>query len=192
MKLLQVHRSPIRLFLFGLIGLLLMVTAVDVMWGHWVSTPPESQDEVLTTTGANQQRADFLWGVPMLLAGAGLFGYAVLSLVQRDPVLALRDDGVELQVGRPGADAVFVPWDAIADVYIAHDPDPDDGVPSDVVVFVVTGTHLLPDRPWDAQWDGNRLKVNAIGWERHAEDVVVHARVAMEAFRRDRHLEDNG
>ena len=190
MKLLQVHRSPIRLFLFGLVGLVLMVTAVDVMWGHWVSTPPESQDGPLTTTGANQQRADFLWGVPLLLAGVGLFGYAVISLLQREPVLVLRDDGVEFRVGSPGSNPAFVPWDAIADVYVAHDPDPDDGSPTDVVVFVVTDTQLLPEQPWDAQWEGSRLKVNATSWERHSEDVVVHARVAMEAFQRDRPLED--
>jgi len=189
MKFLEVHRSPVRLFLFGVVGLLFMMTAVDVIWVHRVSTPPEMAEEVLTTRGANQRRADYLWGIPMLVVGGSLFGYAVFSLLRREPVLVVRDDGVEFQVGAPGHGAAFVPWNAIADVYSASDPDPDDGGSTAVVVFLLTNTGLLPAKPWDAEWDGQRLKVNATSWERRPEDVVVHARVAMEASRRDERLE---
>lgn len=192
MKLLAVRRSPIRLFLFGVVGLLLMVTAIDVMWLHRVSTPPEANDGVLTTTGSNQQRADFLWGIPMLLGGTALFGYAMLSLLQRESVLTVRDDGVELQLGKPGLEPTFVPWEAIDDVYSAADPDPDEGSPYTVVVFDLARPELLPEEPWDAEWDGTRLKVNAGSWERRVEDVVMHARVALEASRRDERLSGDG
>ena len=190
MKLLTVHRSPVRLFLFGIVGLLLMVSAMDVMWLHRVSTPPEANDGVLTTTGQNQRRADYLWGIPMLLGGTALFGYAMFSLIRREPVLVLRDDGVDFQLRAPGEDLLFVPWDAIDDVYSAADPDPDEGPPVDVVVFDLNRPELLPEEPWDAEWDGSRLKVNAASWERRPEIVVVHARVAMDASRRDRRIQE--
>lgn len=188
MKLLAVHRSPVRLFLFGLVGLVLMVTATDVMWLHRVSTPPEMHDGALTTTGKNQQRADYLWGIPMLFGGTALFGYAMFSLLRREPVLVVRDDGVELQLGAPGEEPAFVPWEAVADVYSAADPDPDGGPPFDVVVFDLLEPGRLAGEPWDAEWDGSRLKVNATSWDRRPQDVVMHARVAMEAARRDRRL----
>jgi len=187
-KLLAVHRSPVRLFLFGMVGLVLVITAIDVMWLHQVSTPPETNNETLTTTGSNQQRADFLWGIPMLFGGTALFGYAMFSLLQREPVLTLRDDGVELQLGKPGTPPAFVPWDAIDDVYGAADPDPDEGAPFPVVVFAMARPDLLPQDPWDAEWDGSRLKVNAGSWERRLEEVVLHARVALDASRRDERL----
>ena len=186
--MLEVHHSPARLFLFGVVGLALMVAALDVMWLHRVSTPPERVNDVLTTKGSNQRRADYLWGMPMLLGGAGLFGYALLSLLRREPLLVVRDDGMEFQLGAPGAEPTFVPWDVITDVYSAAEPDPDDGPPAGVVVFVFTDSRLLPAEPWDAEWDGLSLKVNTSGWELRPEDVVVHARVAMEASRRDRRL----
>ena len=57
MRLLRVDRSPVRLFLFGLVGLFLMIGAVDVMWGHWVATPPDTYNEEITSKGRNQRRA---------------------------------------------------------------------------------------------------------------------------------------
>jgi hypothetical protein len=182
MKLLAVYRSPVRLFLFGIVGLLLMVTAIDVMWLHRVSTAPETSEDVLTSTGRNQRRADYFWGIPLLFGGTALFGYAMFSLLQREPVLTVRDDGVAFQVNGPGDPPLFVPWNAIDDVDLDH------GQPYPVVVFDLNRPGLLPDEPWDAEWDGSRLKVNAGSWERRPEEVVMHARVAMEAARRDRRL----
>ena len=188
---LEVHRSLVRLFLFGLVGLVLLLASFDIMWVHSFSTPPETRDGKLTTTGQNQRRADYLWGIPMLISGSVLFGYAVGTLLRRDPVLVLREDGVEFRVGAPGSDAAFVPWRDIRDVYSAADPDPDGGAATDVVVFDLAESNGLPDQPWDAQWDGSRLKVNATAWEQHSEEVVVHARVAMEAAHRN-HIEETG
>lgn len=187
--LVEVHRSPVRFFLFGIVGLILVLAAVDVMWVHRVSTPPETSDDVLTTRGANQQRADYLWGIPMIVTGAGMFGYSFYSLVKRDPVLVVRDDGVEFWVDKPGREPAFVPWGSIANVYTALDPDPDDGQATTAVVFDLIDTDALPDEPWDAEWDGSRLKVNAGSWEQRPEEVVVHAMVALEASRRQEPVE---
>ena len=180
MTLLRVDRSPVRLFLFGLVGLLLMIGAVDVMWGHWLSTPPDTYNDEITSKGRNQRRADYAWGAFMIVGGAGLFGYAVTSLIRRSPVLVLREDGVVLTVGPPGEEPTFVPWSAIASVSSAALPDPDGGYERDVLVIDVTDPAGLPAEPWGAVWDGNWLVIEADGWETQIGEVVIHAEIAME------------
>jgi len=184
MNLLRVDRSPIRLFLFGLVGLLLMVGAVDVMWGHWLSTPPDTYNEEITTKGRNQRRADYVWGVFLLAGGAGLFGYAVTSLIRRTPVLVLREDGVVLSIGPPGEEPVFVSWDTIETVQCAADEDPDGGQARDVLVIEFRDPAGLPAEPWGASWEGNRLLIDAVGWEKPIEEVSIHAETAIEHARR--------
>lgn len=177
---LRVDRSPVRLFLLGLVGLLLMIGAVDVMWGHWLSTPPDTYNDEITSKGRNQRRADYAWGAFMILGGAGLFGYAVTTLIRRSPVLVLREDGVVLAVGPPGEESVFVPWSAISAVSSAAVPDPDGGNDRDVLVVDVTDPAGLPAEPWGAVWEGDRLVIAADGWETPIGEVVIHAEIAME------------
>lgn len=185
MNLLRVDRSPVRLFLFGLVGLLLMIAAVDVAWGHWLSTPPDVYNDELTSKGRNQRRADYAWGVFMLVGGAGLFGYAVTSLIRRSPVMIIRDDGMVLGVGPPGDDLVFVPWSDVADVYSAAVDDPDDGPDLDVLVVEFDDPGGLPADPWGATWDGDRLQIDATGWATTTDEVIVHARIALEHAHRE-------
>jgi len=180
MTLLRVDRSPVRLFLLGLVGLLLMIGAVDIMWGHWLSTPPDTSNDAITSKGRNQRRADYAWGAFMIVGGGGLFGYAVTSLIRRSPVLVLREDGVVVTVGPPGEDATFVPWSAIASVSSAAVPDPDGGYDRDVLVIDVADPAGLPAEPWGAVWEGNRLVIDADGWETQIGEIVIHAEIAME------------
>lgn len=189
MNLLRVDRSPIRLFLFGLVGLLLMIGAVDVMWGHWLSTAPDTYNEEITSKGRNQRRSDYVWGAFLLISGAGAFGYAVTSLIRRTPVLVLREDGMTLDIGPPGEDPVFVPWDAIESVQCAAEEDPDGGSDRDVLVVDLRDPSGLPAEPWGASWDGNRLVIDAAGWERPIEEVSIHAETAIEHARHLEHQE---
>jgi len=76
----RAYRSPFRLFVFGILGMFLMIAAVDVMFGHWVSTPPEDNEGVFTTRGQAQQRGDIIWGAAMLGAGTLLFAGTVIEL----------------------------------------------------------------------------------------------------------------
>jgi hypothetical protein len=183
-SLLRVDRSPIRLFLFGLVGLLLMLGAVDVVWGHWVSTPPDTYNEEITSKGRNQRRSDYAWGAFMLAGGVGLFGYAVTSLIRRSPVLVLREDGIVIAVGAPGDEPVFVSWEAIDGVYCAAEKDPDGGSSRDVLVVDFIDPEGLPSEPWGASWDGNRLQIDAAGWEKPIGEVTIHAGIALEQARR--------
>ena len=184
MNLLRVDRSPIRLFLFGLVGLFLMVGAVDVMWGHWVSTPPDTYNDEITSKGRNQRRSDYVWGAFMLAGGVGLFGYAVTSLIRRSPVLVLREDGMVIAVGAPGDEPVFVSWEAIDGVYCAAEKDPDGGPSRDVLVIDFVDPEGLPSEPWGASWDGNRLQIDASGWEKPIGEVTIHAGIALEQAHR--------
>ncbi len=180
MTLLRVDRSPIRLFLIGLVGLLLMLGAVDIMWGHWLSTPPDTYNDEITSKGRNQRRADYAWGAFFIVGGGGLFGYAVTSLIRRSPLLVLREDGVVLTVGPPGEEPPFLPWSAIEAVSSASVADEDGGYDRDVFVVDVLDPAGLPAEPWGAVWEGNRLVVDADGWETPIGEVVIHAEIAME------------
>jgi hypothetical protein len=180
MRLLTVERSPVQLFLFGLVGLLLMLSAVDVMWGHWVSTPPDTYNEEITSKGRNQRRADYVWGVFLLAGGAGVFVYAVTSLIRRTPVLVVRSDGIVLTIAAPGEDPIFVPWSAISSISSAAERDPDGGADRDVLVIDFIEPAGLPEAPWGASWEGNRLKIDATAWENPLGEVVIHSGIAME------------
>lgn len=180
MTLLRVDRSPVRLFLIGLVGLLLMLGAVDIMWGHWLSTPPDTYNDEITSKGRNQRRADYAWGAFLMVGGGGLFGYAVTSLIRRSPLLVLREDGVVLTVGPPGEEPPFLPWSAIEAVSSASIADADGGYDRDVFVIDVRDPAGLPAEPWGAVWEGNRLVVDADGWETPIGEVVIHAEIAME------------
>lgn len=184
MTLFRVDRSPVRLFLFGLAGLLLMLGAIDVMWGHWLSTPPDTYNGEISSKGQNQRRSDYVWGTFMLVGGGALFGYAVATLIRRQPVLVVRDDGLEIAVGPPTDEPKFVPWEAIDYVSCAADHDPDGGPARDVLLIDLNDVGGLPEELWGAEWDGPRLVVDAEGWERPPEEVVLHAATALERARR--------
>ena len=182
MRLLRVDRSAVRLFLFGLVGLFLMLGAVDVMWGHWVSTPPDSYNEEITQKGRNQRRSDYVWGAFLLAGGAGLFGFALTALIRRTPALVVRDDGLLLTVGAPGEDSVFVPWSAISFVSSAAEKNPNGGYDRDVLVVDVIDPGGLPAEPWGASWDGNRLVMDASGWDKPLGEIVIHAGIALDRY----------
>jgi hypothetical protein len=182
----RVDRSPVRLFLAGIVGIVLLLAAADIMFGHWLATPPETDDEgVITTQGRSERRADFAWGTVFVLAGAGLFGYAVTSLVRRRPVMVIDDEGIDLYVTGPRADPVQVPWKDLRGVHSAADEDLDGGKPVDVMVFDLERRGELPDEPWGAEWDGDRLKVDASGWDSPVGDVSVRVELDLAAYRRD-------
>lgn len=180
MNLLRVDRSPIRLFLFGIVGLIMMIGAVDIMWGHWLSTPPDTYNGEISSKGKNQRRADYVWGGFLLIGGAGLFGYSVTTLIRRKPVIVVRDDGMVIGVGPPGEETIFVPWDVVETVQCAVEKDPDDGPDRDVLAIEFSDSTGLPAEPWGAYWDGDRLIVDAVGWDTPIEEISIHAETAIE------------
>jgi hypothetical protein len=188
----RVEKSPVRIFLFGLVGVVLLLASVDIVWGHWLSTVPEvSEEGVITTRGRSQRRADFVWGAALFVGGVGMFGYAVTSLIRRRPVMVLDEEGIDLFVTGPTADPTFVSWGTIRSVLSAADQDPDGGPAVDVLIFDLNDRGPISDRPWGARWDGNRLKVDATGWDVAVGEVAARAELDLDRYRRN-HLDAGG
>lgn len=184
MTLLTVERSAWRQFLMGLVGLVLIATAFDVLWGHWLSTPPDTSSEgVITTKGEAQRRADRIWGAALIVGGGGLLGGAIVGLVRRRPVLVVEEDGLDLYICGPNASA-YLPWADVRSVRSSAADDHDGGRPIRVLLVEVTDRGDLPDDPWGAEWNGDVLAIDEVGWSVPLEEVVVHADVALADYRR--------
>ena len=154
------YRSPIRLFVFGLLGLILIVASIDVLFGHWISTEPENTDGVLTTRGQAQQRGDILWGSVLIGTGTLLVVGAVAELIRRQPQCQVTNAGIELPMGSHEAEVV-IPWGDIRSVRAEMDRDPFDGSSRPRLVVDVVDRRGLPAEPHGAEWIGTELHVDA-------------------------------
>lgn len=187
----RAYRSPFRLFVFGIIGMFLMVAAVDVMLTHWVSTPPEENEGVLSTRGQAQQRGDIIWGAAMLGAGTLLFVGTVVELGRRKPLVEIREDGMFLAVSTT-SDEVVVPWGQVDSVRSGMTVDSNDGGERTELVVVVNSRDDLPDDLVGAEWDGPRLRVDTHDWSEPVTDVTLAAQGALEHYRRVQEIEAMG
>ena len=178
----RAYRSPFRLFVFGIVGMFLMIAAVDVMFGHWVSTPPEDNEGVLTTRGQAQQRGDIIWGAAVLGAGTLLFAGTVIELGRRRPLVEIREDGIFLAISTT-ADEVVVPWGTIDSVRSGVTIDSNDGGERTEMVIVVNSRADLPDGLVGAEWDGPNLRVDTHDWSESVDDVVDAAQGGLDHFR---------
>jgi hypothetical protein len=181
---LRVDRSPGTQFLLGLVGLFLIVGAIDIVWGHWLSTPPHRSGEAISSLGRAQQRADFVWGTVFLVGGGALFATAFVGLVRRTPAVLVLDDGLELYLSGPDRSS-FVPWEAVTSLRSGRDHDDAGSRHRDVLIVDVADPNQLPAEPWGAEWLGTELHVDADHWTPDVTEVVVHARLAMDEHRRD-------
>jgi hypothetical protein len=179
----RAYRSPFRLFVFGILGMFLMIAAVDVMFGHWVSTPPEDNEGVFTTRGQAQQRGDIIWGAAMLGAGTLLFAGTVIELGRRKSLVEIREDGIFLAISTT-SDEVVVPWGTIDSVRSGATIDPNDGGERTEMVVVVNSRADLPDVLVGAEWDGPNLRVDTHDWSEPAADVVDAAQGGLDHFRK--------
>ena len=187
----RAYRSPLRLFAFGVVGLVLLLAAVDVMFGHWVSTPPENTDGFLTTRGQAQQRGDVVWGAAMIAVGTLLVGGAVLELVRRRPQAEVAPDGLVLAIGSHERE-VTIGWSNIADVSSAVLDDPYDGSSRpNLLVEVVDRSGLLDD-PLGAVWHGDTLCMDASDWTKPVTDVALAAQAGLGHHRRMEEIKQMG
>ncbi len=187
----RTYRSPLRLFAFGVVGLVLLLAAVDVMFGHWISTPPENTDGILSTRGQAQQRGDIVWGAAMIAVGTLLVGGAVIELVRRRPQAEVGPDGLVLAIGSHERD-VTIGWSNIVDVSSAVLDDPYDGSPRpNLLVEVVDRTDLLDD-PLGATWNGDTLCMDASDWTKPVTDVALAAQAGLGHYRRMEEIKQMG
>lgn len=197
--LVTVRRAPVRTVLVLLAGLLLLLAAYDIVWGHVVSGPP-SREEVseeqagqqtdvatvqppLTTKGESERRTDLLWGTVFTLAGAFAVGGALLSLLRRPVLVEVTDDALRLRINGPGG-LVDFPWEHVSWVHSGVSDD-DEATPARVLLVHVDNPGDYTPYPWGAVWDGGTLMMDADSWQMPPEDVVNHARIALDAHRRE-------
>lgn len=181
---LRVERSPVRLFLMGLVGLILVFAAIDVVWVHRISTPPDAnEDGTLTSRGATQQRADVVWGSVFLVGGGVLFVTGLTGLLRRRPAIVVMAEGVEVFVTGPRT-STFVPWEDVQSVGSGTDLDEDGAGPTPVFRLEVGERGDLPDEPWGAEWTDSVLAIDAAGWAVPVEEVAVRSQLALEEHRR--------
>jgi hypothetical protein len=187
----RAYRSPFRLFVFGVVGMFLMISAVDVMFTHWLSTPPEENEGVLTTRGQAQQRGDIIWGAAMLGAGTLLFAGTVIELGRRKPLVEIREDGIFLAISTT-SDEVVVPWGQVESVGSGVDVDANDGGERTELIIVVNSRTGLPDDVVGGTWDGPNLRVDTHDWSESVADVALAAQGALEHYRRVQEIESMG
>ncbi len=176
-------RSPLRLFVVGCLGIVLLIAALDIMFFHWLSTPPDGYPGALSTRGQAQQRGDIIWGATFIGIGVLLFGWAVAELFRRKPVVDVRDDGLFVQIGANHPD-VLIPWSDISDVRSTVQKDPFDGTEREQLIVSITDAKEIPDAIAGARWEGHDLYIDAHDWTRRVTEIALSARGAREAAHR--------
>ncbi len=177
----RVYRSALKLFVFGIVGVVLIAAAADVMFGHWVSTPPDSNEGVLTTRGQAQQRGDLLWGGVMLVTGVLLFGGSVTELVRNRATVVVNDDGLRV-TGVP--DDGLIPWGKVGAISSGTVRDPYDGsIREQLIVALIPGAEAVAGTS-DATKEAKTVFIDAHDWSVRVTDVALAAQGAHESFLR--------
>lgn len=183
----RAYRSPLKLFVFGIVGIVLIAAATDIMFGHWLSTPPDNNDGVLTTRGQAQQRGDLLWGGAMLATGVLLFGGSVTELIRRQPAVSVSGDGLLIDTG---GDGDVIPWsdidavssDVISDAY-------DGSMREHLVVEVTPGTNLA-GRLSGLHREDDKVFIDAHDWASRVTEVALTAQGAHDHYQRMQAVRD--
>ncbi|MDA2978710.1 MAG: hypothetical protein O3B42_02955 [Actinomycetota bacterium] len=170
-------RSPFRVFIVGMVGVVLIVAAIDVMFIHVVSSAPTGSPGQLDTRGLAQQRGDIIWGAGMIGMGVILFGSSLIELIRRKPAVDVRDDGLYAQIGANSPD-VLIPWADIALVSSTILEDPFDGSVREQLVISVIDTKEIPPAISGATWFGSDLHIDAHDWNRSVTDIALAAQGA--------------
>jgi len=169
----RVDRSPIRQFLFGIAGLILIITAVDIMWAHKLSEPPTTDaNDVVTSRGQIDQRQDLMWGSLFLFVGGATTLASAIGLLRNRPVLEIDEAGVSIRL-LGAKDMMHIPFHRIISVRSGTDDDPDAAVRPRQLLIRLDEPERFPEQLWGAEWQGNLLRVDTQGWSETAEEIAV-------------------
>jgi hypothetical protein len=184
MARLRVHRSPLRQFLLGIAGLLLLLAAIEVVIAHRITLEPETDDQGrLTARGESRRTQDVVVGTTFFLAGGALIAVALAGLANSRPVAEVEDDEIRLRI-LGLRDPLRIGWEEILEVRSAREPG--DGLhPRPLLLLLLADPVMWPEEFWGARRDGQWLVVDAETWNKPPEEVVMHARLAMETWHRD-------
>ena len=177
-----VEKSAVVLFLMGLAGVLLLLTAADLVWLHDVSAAPLVDDNGnITTKGSAWLRTDVLWAATFGVVGVFLVWHALTGLARSRPVGEVTANGLRFRVAR-GGESVALPWSDVT--YVKSLRTAGDGVHRRPVVVVgLADSHRVPYDLRGAQRWGHELHVDAEGWSEAPEEFVVRACIELERAR---------
>ena len=179
----RVHRSPLRQFLAGLVGLWLLVAAYEIIFQHKVTLEPLTDDNgSLTVRGGKQRNQDLIIGTAFFLAGGGLVAGALGGLINPRPVLVVDDRELQLRIAGPQR-MLSVAWDDVLEVRSGREPG-DAHRSRPVFLLLLRDPDIWPDQFWGARRDDSWLIVDAESWTRPPDEVVVHAWLALESSQR--------
>ncbi|MBT8214283.1 MAG: hypothetical protein KJP12_03590 [Acidimicrobiia bacterium] len=181
-----VRRSAIRLTLIGVAGLLLILTSIDLLGGHWVSRAPESNPvnieepdgaTQLTSRGQVTARTQKIWGYSFAIVGGACVLGAIVALSSSRPLARVDGDGIHLRLAGPGRPLSTIPWKSVVSVRSGVDETEArvlfielDEVPGD-----------LPADPWDARWHGRTLTTFTDTWTPPGEVVAAEADLILQS-----------
>jgi hypothetical protein len=171
------YRQPFKLFVIGLVGILLIIAAMDIMFFHWISTVPEGAPDALSTRGRAQQRGDVIWGAALIGMGVLLIGTSLIELFRRQPIVDVRDDGLFAQIGAQQPD-VLIPWSQIAYVTSGVETDEFDGSVREQLVIAIKDPAAIPAEIAGAEWVGSELHIDAHDWTRGVTEIALAAQGA--------------
>ena len=169
----RVDRSPIRQFLFGVAGLVLIIAAVDVMWAYKLSEPPTTDtDDVVTSRGQVDQRHDLIWGGLFLAVGGATALASAVGLIRNRPMLEIDESGVSVRL-LGASDMMYIPFHRIVSVRSGTDDDPDAAIRPRQLLIEIDEPGRFPEYLWGAEWQGNLLRIDTQGWSETAEEIAV-------------------
>lgn len=169
----RVDRSPVRQFMFGIAGLILVLAAIDVVWAHKVSEPPSAEDNgALTSRGQVDRRQDLMWGSLFLIVGGGTALVSIAGLVRRKPMLEIDDDGVTMRL-LTANESMYIPFHRMTSVRSGSEDTPGAAVHPRQLLITVDDPERFPDQLWGAEWQGDLLRVDTDGWSETAEEIAV-------------------
>lgn len=178
------RRSRVHLALVGLVGLVLLIAAFDMLSGYWFSSEAAIDTAgALTNKGQAQRRLDLVWGSVFVIAGLGLFGMSAWGLAERRSLAEIDRDGLRLRVLGPGG-FLLIPWRDIFDIRSRREPG-NGGHPRPVLLVAVEHPDLYPLDLWEAEWSGRWLRMDADQWVDPVEEFVVRANLELDLFRRE-------
>lgn len=178
-------RQPFRLFIIGLVGIVLIIAAMDVMFFHWISTVPEGAPDALSTRGRAQQRGDVIWGCALIGMAVLLIGFSLVELIRRKPVVDVRDDGLYAQIGAQQPD-VLIPWSQISYITSGAETDVYDGSVREQLVVAVKDPAAIPASIAGAHWVGAELHIDAHDWTRSVTEIALAAQGARDHAMREK------
>ena len=194
------RRSRIHLVLVGVVGLVLLYGALDILAGHVIddvgqtlfnnpegeyrisTSPAVDDDGNLTTRGQAQRRLDLVWGSLFIVAGVGLLVVSIKGLVDGLPIAEIDEDGIRLRMLGPKR-YQLIPWQDISNIRSAREPG-NGGRSRPVLLIAVDHPQWYPAEVWGAEWTGDWLRVDADQWVDSAEEFVVRADIELDRLRR--------